>query len=150
MQMFEFLAKHKSDFNRQNDIGMTPLHAACSGGHAMIVKYICDHDRSTVDCKDHRGRTPAYFAAQNGEVDILTFLIIYLANFDIANSEGKTPLAIACANGHLEVVKLLLSRKCSLSAADAMGMLPLHHACAQGRGDVVTYLCAKETAEGGQ
>ena len=89
VQMFEFLYKHKAKIDRPNDIGMTPLHAACSGGHAMIVKYICDHDRSTVNSRDHRGRTPAYFAAQNGEVDILTFLIIYMADFDIPNIVGK-------------------------------------------------------------
>ena len=148
--MFEFLYKHKAKIDRPNDIGMTPLHAACSGGHAMIVKYICDHDRSTVNSRDHRGRTPAYFAAQNGEVDILTFLIIYMADFDIHNIVGKTPLSIACGNGHIDAVKLLLSRKCSLSTADNMGMLPLHQACSQGRGDIVGYLCAKETPDGGK
>ena len=148
--MFEMLAKHNADIDRRNDGGMTPLHAASAGGHSSIVKYIGDHKCTTIDAQDNRGRTAAYFAAQNGEVEVLTFLVIYMANFDIPNFEGKTPLAIACANGHLEAVQLLLSRNCSLSASDNMGMVPLHHACAQGRGDVVSYLCYKETPEGGK
>ena len=98
-------------------------------------------------------RTRAPVTALPQGINIVVFFAYsraFTVCFPATTTGGRTPLYVAAQNGHLEVVKLLLSRKCSLSAADAMGMLPLHHACAQGRGDVVTYLCAKETAEGGQ
>lgn len=90
-QMFEFLMKHKADVNRGNDVGMTPLHAACAGGHTLVIKCLCDKDRTSVNKQDHRGRTPAYFACQNGETDVLTFLIIFQADFEIPNIQLRRP-----------------------------------------------------------
>ena len=50
---------------------MTPLHYACQYGHAHIVQYLLSTGKVDPLAKDYKGYTPMYYAADNGNYDLL-------------------------------------------------------------------------------
>eukprot|EP00729_Bicosta_minor_P010569 gene10569-30785_t len=65
--------------------------------------YGADVETSTYD-----GRTAIMFAAQDGRVGTVQFLIAHGANVNRADEDGHTPLHCSSVNGHLSTVGLLL------------------------------------------
>ena len=53
------------------------------------------------------GRTPAFAAAQQGQVGCLRLLASMGSDFSRGNNTGVTPLQIALAGGHTEAVEFL-------------------------------------------
>ncbi|CAM9903168.1 unnamed protein product, partial [Choristocarpus tenellus] len=58
---------------------------------------------------DEEGRTPLHFAADRGQLGVLSKLLELDAVVDSRDADGMTPLAYAVACDHKEVVALLVS-----------------------------------------
>ena len=90
-----------------------------------------------VDLRTSGGRTALDFAASNGDIDIVRFLLERGAEFKHQESGKFTALQAAAENGHLETVELLLTLGANVlhdtnDLADS-----LEHAWEQGHHDVV-------------
>lgn len=57
----QLLLADGADINYPGEHGMTPLHMACSWGHADMVRYLCENG-ARQDLTDRWGRTPAALA----------------------------------------------------------------------------------------
>jgi len=64
------------------------------------------------------GKTPLHYAAQNGHLSIVEYLVNQKADRDAKNIDGKTPLHLAANNGHLSVVEYLVNQKADINAKD--------------------------------
>lgn len=85
----------------------TPLHAACSNGHAAAVAWLCRHGAS-VHVVDGKGRTPLHVACMQGKRDCAEVLLLHGADPDDADHNGFTPLLRALIGGCYGCVSLLL------------------------------------------
>ncbi|UZJ51907.1 hypothetical protein CBS101457_001227 [Exobasidium rhododendri] len=92
--------------------GLTPLHAACSGGSEAVVRLLLNYG---ADVNATRVKTPK--GAGMGSM---------------TGTEGSTPLHFAAANGHLAVVRLLLESGARPTAKDKDGLTPEALASSQG------------------
>ena len=54
------------------------------------------------------GRTPIYYAAQSGRVEILKLLMTNAESPNAPDNIGHTPIHTAARKGYIEVVKLLM------------------------------------------
>jgi hypothetical protein len=61
-----------------------------------------------LDAVDSGGRSPLWWAAERGNIDIIGRLVrANAAGIDKPDKDGQTPLSIAAKNGNIEVVKFL-------------------------------------------
>ena len=81
---------------------MTVLHAACFGGHVLIVDRLLKYG-ADVDIKDEIGCTPLHWVTCNGHrranfqsrvLDIWDLLFKYDADVTIADASGKVPIEL--------------------------------------------------------
>ncbi|XP_065649513.1 serine/threonine-protein phosphatase 6 regulatory ankyrin repeat subunit B-like isoform X2 [Hydra vulgaris] len=90
---------------------------------------------------DNEYRTPAHYAAAEGNVQALDILIKKKASIDICEINKRTPLHLAAENGHLSCVKLLISTSAAeVNSTDFQGKTPLHLAVSNNHKKVVNLL----------
>ena len=62
------------------------------------------------------GTTPAFFASQNGHVNVLHLLHDAKANLETPRNDGATPAFVAAHQGHLSVLQILHDANVNLEA----------------------------------
>lgn len=72
-------------------------------------------------------------AAENGELDILTYLLENGINIDTRNEYGDSALHLAAENGHINTMKLLLDSGLNKDVTDNNGWTPLKLAVYTGQ-----------------
>ncbi|MCO5589984.1 hypothetical protein L7F22_043953 [Adiantum nelumboides] len=87
------------------------------------------------------GLVPIHFAAREGRVDILKWLIREAgALVEMEDREGETALHKAAMAGKLPSLTFLISSGASANSVDGDGWTPLHNACSKGFLDIVKVL----------
>ena len=95
------------------------------------------------DLKDHQGRTPLSWAAQEGRLSIVELLIQGGADLDGTDSRGNTPLHRAAENGHEAVARLLIDKGADVKAQNKDGSTALIWASRNGHEAVARLLIDK-------
>ena len=109
----------------RNSNGETPLHAACSKGHAEIARLLIAHG-TDVNATDVNGRTPLYVACKGNHLGCARVLIANGAKVDASDCYSQTPLHLVCRNNLGPFAKLLVAHGADVNAADCNGQTPLH------------------------
>lgn len=106
--------------------------AAALRGDRPLLKFLLTSG-ADFSVQNSDGRTAAFFAAMNGHVDCLGFILdgggritpttasSYLATADLKDKIGCTPLWTAAAHGHLEALLYLIKRDASPNVRDVTG-----------------------------
>ncbi|XP_030847619.1 SMC5-SMC6 complex localization factor protein 1 isoform X3 [Strongylocentrotus purpuratus] len=115
----------KTNVNRKNHKGETPLHYACIKNNITRVRELLNEPDIDVNARDNAGWTPLHEACNHGHTACVEELLKFasgkgkitstesrsMQTLDLlaAPSEcGTTPLHDAVTNNHIEVVKLLV------------------------------------------
>ena len=61
-----------------------------------------------MNARDHRKRTPLHLAAEEGEEELITFLLDNKADSSVTDLEGNTPLDLAAKEMHADTVNLIV------------------------------------------
>jgi ribosomal protein S16 len=85
----------------------TPLHQAAARGHERIVQLLLKTQTLDVNARDFKGRTALFLAGLQGHREIVTLLLSYGADPNIADKDGVTPVAFAQENAQWEIAELL-------------------------------------------
>jgi ankyrin repeat protein len=133
-----------SEFLQNIDsLGRTVFIWASENRHTSLLSQLLDSDKIDVDSKDDDGRTPLWWAAQNGHDEaILMFLLdTGKVDVDLKDKNGRTPLWCAAQNGHEAIVKLLVQTgKADMNLKDEYGRTPLCWAAQNGNEGMVKLL----------
>jgi len=150
----KLLVHHFSDVDCLDNNQRTPSFIAATVGHVGVVKAlfergsdlnhtatyldveIASHSQDPVtECKRKKCEySLLHTAAQEGNVDVVKFLIQHNVNILATTGANNTAIQLAAANGHLETVQTLKK------AGAILDGISLHHAAAGGHKDVVQYL----------
>ena len=91
--------------------------------------------------RDGDGRTLLHYAAREGHLEVVKYLINKGSNINEKdNYGGRIPLHYAAMNEHLEVVKYLINKGANIDEKDNRGVTALHQAIYWGRLNVVKFL----------
>ena len=80
------------------------------------------------------GYSLLHTAAQEGNIDVVNFLLQHEVNIMRTTEANNTPVQLAAANGHLQIVQTLKK------AGGVLDGISLHHASTRGHNRVVQYL----------
>ena len=83
------------------------------------------------------GQTPLHFAASNGSVDVLFYLLNNGADPNATTDNGATSLYKAICQNHKACVKALLEARAAIDTTDKMGRTVLHWCCFFSNADLV-------------
>ncbi|XP_018324664.1 probable protein S-acyltransferase 23 [Agrilus planipennis] len=129
--------------DNENEFIQKSIFDVVKAGEVTDVKEIV-HRLGTqiLRARDEWGYTPAHWAALDGSVDIMRFLIEKNAPIDLPclGTQGPRPIHWACRKGHAAVVQVLLQAGVAVNAADFKGLTPLMTACMFGRTATAAYL----------
>ena len=98
------------------------------------------------NCKDKNGCIPLHYAASNGHLEVVKYLIVELHCDPMdKNESGNTPLHYACSHGHLIIAQYLIREgHCNPSCGNNNGWTPLNYACHYGYLNIAQYLIGEE------
>ena len=148
------LAHHFSDVDCLDKDQRTPSFIAAISGHLNNLKILIErganlnnsikcldteiaprYDDPVSECKRKLcGYSLVHSAAQEGNTDVVKFLIGHKLNIMKTTGGNNTALQLAAANGHLQTVQALKE------AGGALDGISLHDAAAGGHNHVVQYL----------
>ena len=61
--------------NLKNQFGQTPISFACQHGGVLVVRVLLQDPRVDVTLDDNKGRTPLWRASNDGEYEVIEWLI---------------------------------------------------------------------------
>ena len=133
--------KKKLDICRECRKSARPAINAAKLGHANCLT-TAYRELGVFNERDNFGATPIHFAARNGRLDCLVWLVTRSGvSPNAVSRNGATAAHDAAAMGHLECLQYLLkSTKCSAHDTTSEGATVLHMACRFGRLAVVEWL----------
>jgi ankyrin repeat protein len=99
---------------------------------------------TTVNHTDDLGATPLHWAASNGDIEMMNWLIEKKGDMNLYDDEGKYPVHWAAAYGTVEATQLLLDRNnkfgASKPAQDNDGATPIYWACREDQQEICSLL----------
>lgn len=101
--------------NQANDLGATPLWAACQNGSLEMVQILLEHGANP-NAALLSGETPLMAAARAGKTAIVEKLLKNGANPNATATRKQTALMWAVAQGHADAVKALLQHGANVHA----------------------------------
>jgi ankyrin repeat protein len=113
-KVIEFLCKKDASLDICNDDGFSPLTVAAYGGKLAAVQILFDHDPSSINNRDDKGRTMLQAASAQGNLSIVKFLDARGATLDTVDKDGFSALAEAITANHVKVVKFLCKKNPNL------------------------------------
>lgn len=100
----------KAPLHIKDDMGATPLQAACHSGNVSIVRFLLESKSNTNEV-DNDGFAPLHAAAQNGHLKLVRFLVDSCrCDVNVCSRKGSTPLICALRFAHHKVAKWLVVR----------------------------------------
>ncbi|KAL3873072.1 hypothetical protein ACJMK2_036231 [Sinanodonta woodiana] len=124
----------------------TLLHRACLGGHIEMSKYLLQTYPSMLHQVNNMKCTPAHFAAESGNIALLSYLIDCGTDPWCKTSQEETLLHRACLRGHIEMSKYLVNTFPSmLHQVSSLRSTPAHYAADSGKIALLSYLTDCDT-----
>ena len=91
----------------KNSRHVSPLWISAANGHLRVVQLLLRTKIVDVNTKSIYGQPPIFWAAAEGNENIVRLLLTAGADRTLEDIDGKTPLSVAKKNGHDKIAKML-------------------------------------------
>ncbi|XP_062601023.1 putative ankyrin repeat protein RF_0381 [Saccostrea cucullata] len=108
VEILKLLAEKGVDMKHKNKVGCSFLHIACMNSKLEMCQYIIQHYPDMLNQVDDNGWNFAFYAAQEGNVEILKLLAEKGVDMKHKNEVGCSVLHIACMNSKLEMCQYII------------------------------------------
>ena len=110
------------------------------------LRGLVEYSKRNVDMRNAAGETPLIYAAREGALTSLRFLLGKNAKTDVFSDTGYTALHYAAKSGRTDIAEALLTKGANPNVVDANGETPLLMAAQYGFNDMV-YALLRRGAE---
>jgi 7,8-dihydropterin-6-yl-methyl-4-(beta-D-ribofuranosyl)aminobenzene 5'-phosphate synthase len=136
------IAENPGLTDTKDEMGRTPLHLACYGGHTELVKFLLVKG-ADMEAKFPNGSTALFWTIPEGHKEILELLMAKGADINAKQNDGTSLLHIAAALGQTEIAELLINKGLGPNTKQSVGSTPLVYAVSRGHRKVVELLLNK-------
>lgn len=127
------LSNPATDINLANKSGENPLMMAAFDGDFPVVKMLVLEKKASVN---KTGWAPIHYAATNGHLQIVEFLMANGAKVNALSPSETTPLMMAIGSGNERLIKYLLDNGADLSMRNHEGYTAIDVAQLFGKDDI--------------
>jgi ankyrin repeat protein len=120
--------------------GYTPFAYAVENGHEYMAELLIQKNQAFDGGDSEKGLSCIHFAAVQGMMGVLKFLLKRGTDPNCRSSVGWTPVHLAAQEGEINCIKLILKAGGRPDSANSIGVTPLHCAALHGRLDVLQLL----------
>lgn len=135
-----YLIEKGAKFCSTNGNGVTPLIAAVMGQNTELVAFLLNTHNLKVNQYSSKRKSPLYYAAKIGSLDVVKLLIEKKASVNIPDEEERTPFYWASQNGFYGIVEYLINSGANVNQCNRKGKSPLYCASKRGRLNIVKLL----------
>ena len=133
-KVFKYLLQvTDTNVNMENKSTENALMMLAFKGKLDLVKYMVEEIGAEPD-KD--GWTPLHYAATNGHLDVVEYLISKEVDIDAQSPSDTTPLMMAARYGHIKVVKYLLDNDADLSLHNKQNLTAIDFAYLNNQNEI--------------
>ena len=143
MELINMLVKeYGCSPHTKGQLGRTPLHEACYGGHVDVARKLVTEYGADVNARDNDDNTPLTLAAYFGKIEVVRMLISeFHVSLETKGKLGRTGLHWACFSGKEDVARMLVSEfGADVNARDNQNKTPLDIATSKGFSAIVDIL----------
>lgn len=113
----EALIEHKSNLEKCDKYGITPLMVAAEHGEAKAVEVLLEAGADS-NHQNQDGETALMKACAEGFIDCVKALIKYKTDHTITDDEGNPAILWCCMTGNMEIFKYLVLDALKLTKSD--------------------------------
>lgn len=113
-------------------------------GNFVEVRKAVETQLIDLNSQDKRGLTALHAAAQNGQMEIIRYLLQFKIDINTTSKAKETPLLSALARSHIGIAKLLMENGADVNAVNAKGETPLMLASGNGSLEICQALVEKK------
>lgn len=104
----------------------TNVWKLAANGDLDGVKRLSSAEGFDFEAMDDMGMAPLSWAARNGALDVLRFLLDSKASVEVASTGGLRPLHHTANYSREDAMRLLIEHGADVDATDSTGNTPLH------------------------
>jgi len=142
-EVLKFLVSKGADVNAATNADLKKIVEGLDQGK-VILKFVLQMEGFSLKDGLFLGLnhlTPIHFAALNGNLELVKYLVGQGADVNARGIDGMTVLLYASKSGNLELVKYLVDDLgMNIKEKDKLGFTPLHYSLISGNVDVIKYL----------
>ncbi len=139
----KMLLQAGADIDYKMSSGMTPLLEAVKNDHLEVAELLIKNGAEADEGDSLYNRTPLYFAASNGNADMINLLCENDADMNDPDVNGNTPIYCAVVNKHSEIVSLLMDKGVKLSDSKNNVCRAVLEACSRNSDQILNTMIAK-------
>jgi ankyrin repeat protein len=129
LETFRKLIKYEPDLEALDYEFMTPLFEAVISDNIQLLEYMIEELKVNLNHTEIQNRTAFYWAACNGDVRVVEYLLTKNVDVNINSSMGRTPLSKSVWNGRVDIVERLLKVPgIDIDQQDTNSRAPIHNA----------------------
>lgn len=122
---YSYLYEYANNPEYVTDIGNIEICGATKISRLDLVEFLldkgCDINQKDTVC----GNTAIFYAIENGDSEIVAYLLKNGADLSIKNDDGETPLIYAIKTHSHNIVKLLIDNGADINQKNSSGEIPL-------------------------
>lgn len=105
-----YLIEGGADLNiKDRKFGGTPMHYAAAKGNLQIARILIDRNNATLEERDVQQKTALLIACENGQPQMVKYLLDCGVDINVRDHLGLTPLMSACSGWNMEVARILVA-----------------------------------------
>ncbi len=108
--------------------------------HQPLLDYLSGKGQGYINRVDAQGKTSLHSAVDQGQVEVVKWLLDHRADVAAKDADGRTPLDWAVRKNDTNSIKILVAHNANVKGKNAAGYTPLHYATQENCVDAVTTL----------
>lgn len=120
------------------------IYQAAKKGDLATVTKLVEAKPELRDARNDMGATALHFAANNGQLEVVRYLLEKGADANIVDKMGVTPLLVAITHRQAEIARALLEKGANVSIPGPQGLSLLHIAVMSGQPEVLAMILSRK------